>query len=322
MNPNDPPETRRIESRQRKGSVLTRPKLPCLGSFHTINLTAGCPNQCRYCYAQSYAQHPGWEKIAFYVNAKEKLKQELKRMREAPRLVYFSTASDPFVPAAPIQNDLYDMMSMLLDCGTALIISSKCVIQPRFVELFARYPEKVHVQVGITTVDDAARRVIEPGAASVGDRLRNLEILAGYRIGREARLDPLVPGLTDTIQSVEELFEALGRIRVQTVVTSFLFLRHGIDFPDQLAYRDWSSSAMKRLYTQKVDDYCGGGSIWLPSLGYRSERLACLNALASRHGMRMLICRCKNSDDVQSSCCHPAELAWRATDDDRQLTLF
>ena len=163
----------KVVSWQRRAEVLTRPKLPCLAEFHTVNLTAGCPNECRYCYAQSYAHHPGWGKVAFYANAKEKLKDELagvrqsSRSHEMPRLVYFSTASEPFVPAPRILDDLYEIMAALLEVGAALVISTKGVVPERYVALFARYPGKVCVQVGITTLDDEARRLIEPRAASL-----------------------------------------------------------------------------------------------------------------------------------------------------------
>jgi len=181
---------------QRRAEALTRPKLPCLAEFRTVNLTAGCPNECRYCYAQSYAHHPGWGKVAFYANAKDKLKDELARWNTnrqrrpqtggdraaspsaepfpesagepgGPRLVYFSTASEPFVPAPGILDDLYEIMAALLEVGTALVVSTKGVVPERFVALFARYPGKVCVQVGITTLDDEARRLIEPRAASL-----------------------------------------------------------------------------------------------------------------------------------------------------------
>lgn len=86
----------KIVTWQRRAEVLTRPQLPCMGAYHTINLSAGCPNECRYYYAQSYAYHPGWGTVAFYANAREKLKKELATLHQKPRLVYFSTASEPF----------------------------------------------------------------------------------------------------------------------------------------------------------------------------------------------------------------------------------
>lgn len=122
---------------QRRAEVLTRPKLPCLGGFHTLNLSAGCPNECRYCYAQSYAHHPGWGTVAFYANALEKLRTDLARLREKPRLVYFSTASEPFLPVPRILEHLREIMATLLEAGAALLISTKGIVPPAFVDLFS-----------------------------------------------------------------------------------------------------------------------------------------------------------------------------------------
>jgi DNA repair photolyase len=320
---------------QRRAEVLTHPKLPCLAEFHTLNLSAGCPNECRYCYAQSYAHHPGWGTVAYYANALEKLRGELARPRVTPRLVYFSTASEPFVPAERVLDDLFAIMALLLERGTALLISTKGVIPDRFGALFAQYPGRVHVQVGITTARDAARALIEPSAASVAERLDNLARLAGAGVSREARVDPLVPGLTDTESSLEALADALARVGVRQTVASFLFLRWGIKFPNDLTLDGWSSGAMRRLYTHKVTNYCGGGTIWLPPAAYRTERLAAFEALAGARGIEVVVCRCKNADLSGARCCHPTEALageagdrWREADRERvegtgeQMTIF
>ena len=344
MNPGQAPEeptdggaaTLKVVAWQRRAEVLTRPKLPCLAAFHTLNLSAGCPNECRYCYAQSYAHHPGWGTVAYYANAREKLKDELARMSEArpgqarlrqpPRLVYFSTASEPFLPAPRVLDDMHAIMAALLEAGSALLISTKGTIPDRFIELFASRPGKVLVQVGITTLDDGARRVIEPRAASVGQRLDNLTRLHEAGVGAEARMDPLVPGLTDTDASFKALLPALAGAGARQAVASFLFLRWGINFPDNLeGGGGWSARAMRRLYTHKVTDYCGGGTIWLPEAEYRHERFEALEALAGGEGIAIRVCRCKNSDLPEAQCCHPVEpLVAPAAGDpaDPQLTLF
>lgn len=307
---------------QRRAEVLTRPKLPCLAAFHTINLSAGCPNECRYCYAQSYARHPGWGTVAFYANARAKLMDELARLKEPPRLTYFSTASEPFLPAPRVLEDLLAIMEALLDVGSALLISTKCAIPQQFIELFARHPGKVMVQVGITTLNDEARRVIEPNAAPAEARLENLRRLREAGAGAEARLDPLVPGLTDTDENLHELLPALAERGVRSVVASFLFLRWGIRFHDELAHGKWFARAMRKLYTHKVTDYCGGGTIWLPEAELRRERFARLTEIAREHGLSARLCRCKNSDVPEAGCCHPTDALLQPAPGDAQLSLF
>lgn len=303
---------------ERKTAALTRPSLPCLAGYHTLNLTAGCPNECCYCYAQSYEQHPGWGTVAFYANMLGKLREELPRLREKPRLVYFSTASEPFLPVERIMNDQYEIMASLLDCGAQLLISTKGVIQPRFASLFGLHPGKVRVQVGITTLDDTIRQVIEPRAATVAQRLANLELLLGAGVEAEARIDPLVPGLTDTPESLNPFIRELTRRGVRRAAVSFLFLRAGIKLPADMAWGRWSAREMKRLYTHKVTDYCGGGRITLPNALYRRARYNEIKAEAALAGLTVRLCRCKN-DDLTEECCHPP---LPMPDCGEQLTLF
>jgi len=170
--------------------------------------------------------------------------------------------------------------------------------------LFVSHKGMIHVQVGITTVDENVRRLMEPRAASVTERLTNLERLLSHGVTAEARMDPLVPGLTDTDLSLDALLYELARRNVRQAVASFMFLRWGIRFPRDLAWGGWSFAEMRLLYTHKVTDYCGGGTIWLPSTGYRRKRFADLKALADAHGIRLHLCGCKNKD-LTYDCCHP-----------------
>ena len=121
---------------------------------------------------------------------------------------------------------------------------------------------------------------------------------------------------------MQSLLAALARIGVRQAVVSFLFLRWGIKFPLDLAWGDWSARAMRRRYTLKVTDYCGGGTIWLPPLAYRLERIQLLQKIAAENGITIKICRCKNSDLPEAQCCHPLPSEPETIDPDPQLTLF
>ena len=294
----------RIVEWQRRAAVLGRPKLPCLAPYHTLNLTAGCPNECRYCYAQSYDHHPGWGTVAFYSNMAARLKEEFPRMREKPSMVYFSTASEPLLPVNRILDDMFEIMEFLLARGVPLLISTKGIVQPRFAELFGRYRRMVHVQVGITTVDDSIRATIEPRATTVEERLANCETLLGHGVNVEARLDPLLPGLTDDLSGFDALFSALARRGVRRAVASYMFLRWRIKTPESVKWGDWNFREMRKMYTHKVTNYCGGGTIRMPSTDYRQQRYVDLVEIAHCHGINVKLCGCKNAD-ITTDCCHP-----------------
>lgn len=225
-------------------------------------------------------------------------------MREKPQLVYFSTACEPFLPVGPILDDLYEIMALLLEAGAFLLISTKGVIPKRFAALFEKHPGKVYVQVGITTVDDDVRRLMEPRAATVTQRFENFELLMSHGVSCEARMDPLIPGLTDDEVSLDALLYELSRHGIRRAATSYMFLRWGIRPPADLAWGKWSFREMRRLYTHKVSDYCGRGTIWLPPSDYRRRKYADLKILASGHNIRVHLCGCKNKG-LTTDYCHP-----------------
>lgn len=151
------------------------------------------------------------------------------------------------------------------------------------------------------------------------ERLANLELLARHGVTAEARLDPLLPGLTDVDLSLDALFYQLSRRGLRRAAASFLFLRWGIRPPWSLRYGDWTFKEMRKLYTHKVTDYCGGGTIWLPPTEYRRERFRDMKTLAEAHGIVLHACGCKNAD-VTHDCCHPQPR--RPPDEPLQAGLF
>ena len=291
---------------ERNSPALRHPSLPCLAEHFTINLTAGCPHECCYCYAQSFAQHPGWGEVRFYANSLELLRGELARRRRLPQLVFFSTACEPFVPDDAVLSCPYDVMELLIAHGVFLLVSTKRAVPGPFLDLFARRPELVHVQVGLTTLDDGIRRLLEPRAPSVDERLRGLGELIAHGVPAEVRADPLVPGLTDSADSFARLCRAARRCGATRAVTSHLFLRRANRHMLNLRYGTWSARDMgRRLYTHRYDGFCGGGPIWLPPPDYRRRVLSGLRSVAARHGVRVRLCSCTNRG-ITTDVCHPA----------------
>jgi len=68
----------------------------------------------------------------------------------------------------------------------------------------------------------------EPGAAAPGARLAQAAELAGVRGPIEARLDPILPGVTDDADCLESLCVALARAGVRAIAASVLFLRPAV----------------------------------------------------------------------------------------------
>ncbi|HUT53069.1 MAG TPA: radical SAM protein [bacterium] len=303
---------------ERKSPVLSRPTLPCISMHYTINLTTGCVFGCRYCYAQGYRRNLGPGKCIFYCNSFDKLKAELPKKRTKPQIIYFSTACEPFAPFPEVQDELYKIMHLLLANSISIYISTKAHIPKKFIEIFSRHSDKIFVQVGITTLDDKIRRVLEPHAAPISSRINNIAELLSVGVFTEARMDPIIPTLTDREESLRPLFHDFSELGLENAVASYLFLRKSNRPSVYQALRDLDCR-VDDFYTDRIDNYCGGGSIEVPSRQYREEKYKLMASLANEHGISMKFCSCKNPG-LTGNICHPYGQATNEPED--RLELF
>ena len=288
---------------ERKASILSKPTLPCLADYHAINLTSGCPFECRYCYAQGYSKNPGKGKVLFYANSYEKLRVELPRKKKKPQIIYFSTYCDPFIPIRKVLDQQFRIMELVLGHRIPILISTKGVIPDRFLALFSKFSDLVNVQVGMTTVDDDVREIIEPNAASVSHRLGNITALLSIGAQAELRMDPLIPRLTDKRKSIEPLLRTVADIGCKRAIASFLHIRQANQRAMEISLADWNfQTVRKKLYSVHEKLGSDGYRITLPSRAYRLERLKMISKIGKASGISVKPCGCKNPDITKDSC--------------------
>ena len=290
-----------VQRRQRKGPVLTPSSLPCLGRMPTINITEGCAHGCVYCYTQGYSGYPGAERVTLLENIPELVETELKRKRHKPGRAYFSPSSDAFQPVPEVLDVTYRTMKILLAHDVEVAFLTKGVVPERFLRLFARARAKVYAQVGITTLDETIRQTIEPNAASAMLRLETISRLLRTGVAVRARLDPLIPGLTDTDENLEPLLADLQRLGVRSVAASYLLLRPG--FGQRLSHVPGLANATEWAWHCFADGVGGGKMI---DAEHRRKGFARLASLAAGHGIDTHTCACKNPDLPDAANCRIA----------------
>jgi DNA repair photolyase len=290
---------------ERKSSVLTPSSLACLSAVPTINLTAGCLHGCAYCYIRSYRNYPGESTIILYENTLEKLQDELVRRRTKPQAVYFSPSSDLFQPAPEVLELAKAVLKFLFSQGIGVAFLTKGRIPDDMLHLLVEHAELVRAQIGIISLDEDIVRTFEPYAASPRRRLGQLEALIAGGVPTEARLDPILPTLTDAPDAADRLFAALAQAGVKRAAAGVLFLRPSIL---QSLRRNVSD---KEMLASLVDAYRDGqqglmrGSplpIQEPPSEVRRRIFARMRTAAQAHGIDLSICACKNPDLARGSC--------------------
>jgi DNA repair photolyase len=213
---------------ERKSPILSASSLACLVNIPSVNLTAGCAHDCVYCYARGYSIFPGENKVVIYKNILDKLESELFRKKHKPRAVYFSPSSDIFQPVPEVLELTHAMLEFLLSKDIGIAFLTKGKIPDKTLNLLLNHADKVRAQVGIITHNDNIRIMFEPNAATIDTRLEQMAKMTAGGIVTEARVIPILPGITDTPDSIDHLCVAISNTGVKHAAISTLFLRPSI----------------------------------------------------------------------------------------------
>ena len=162
---------------------------------YAINPYRGCEHGCLYCYARFMKRFSGhreeWGKfVDVKVNAPSLLQHEIRRKRVGK--VWISGVCDPY---QPIENE-YEItrrcLEILLHHQWPIVVQTKSNLVLRDIELLRRFK---HAEVGltITTANDQIRRIFEPEASMISERIEALRKLRDQGVVTFAMLAPILP---------------------------------------------------------------------------------------------------------------------------------
>jgi DNA repair photolyase len=290
---------------KRKSPVLTPSSLACLSAIPTINLTAGCLHDCAYCYIRGYSTFPGEGRLILYENTLEKLRNELVRRHTKPRAVYFSPSSDLFQPTSEVLELAEAILKFLFAEGIGVAILTKGRIPDHMLQLLIDHSELVRAQIGLVSLDEDISRAFEVNAAAPRRRLEQMEALIARGVATEARLDPILPTLTDAPDSADRLFAALAQVGVKRVAAGVLFLRPAI--AESLRRNVPEKEMLARLLAayqqrERIGIRANGSSVQTLPLEARRRIFARMREAAAPHNIELSVCACKNPDLAHGSC--------------------
>jgi DNA repair photolyase len=271
-------EYRPLDSRSILNKTVSRRGLPFT---HAINPYRGCEFACRYCYARythefmEMAPEEFERKIYFKQNAAWLLEQELKRLKPETQIA-LGTATDPYQPLERRQRVTRSILEVFArHSGFALGIVTKSPLITRDLDLLKEIKKgnRLTVHVTVTTTDVKLARILEPRAPRPDLRLQAVRRLreAGVRAG--VMCSPLMPGITDSRESMEAVAQAAAQADACFFVSGALFLKPCSlptffafvekHFPGQLeAYRRrygksaFVSAEYRRRVAELVDAVC------------------------------------------------------------------
>ena len=215
-------------------SALNRESSGRMPFAWTLNPYRGCEFGCHYCYARySHEFMEMWDgrdferKIFAKVNSAELLRGELRRARDKGLPIALGTATDPYQPA----EKQFEITRRLLEVfaefeGLDFSITTKGTLVLRDIDLLktisARHRFSVHMT--ITTTDERLARLLEPKAPPPSKRLEAVAELARAGISVGVNAMPILPALTDSERSLDELARRAAEAGAKFLHGNILFL--------------------------------------------------------------------------------------------------
>jgi DNA repair photolyase len=196
-------------------SALNREPTGRLPFAWTLNPYRGCEFGCKYCYARYTHEFMEMRngvdferKIYAKQAAPDILRAELHRARDQGLPIALGTATDPYQPAEKQFEVTRRMLEVFGEFeGLRFSITTKSVLILRDLELLKAIAEKHHFGVHMTVTTTSARlaRLLEPKAPPPAKRLDALRCLVSAGIYAGVNAMPILPGLTDSQASLDEL---------------------------------------------------------------------------------------------------------------------
>jgi len=269
-------------------------KRDCTAERLLVNPYNGCSHNCSYCYAHAlpgrfamFAQHG-------VVTVCDGFDQEVARQLDGLRVAacgYLSPVTDPFQPVDTRYHLSLGIIRAFVTRGLPVEFTTKGRVPDEALALMASQPH-CFGQVSIVTLDAVRHRILMPGAQTPDvllDNLRRIKVAGLYAV---ARIDPVIPYLTDDPEELRRLVAAVRAAGADHLVTSCLDLPIGAGdrVIDELSLavpaqgRAGWRSRFAGLYRERI------GASTHAAEGYRRDLFAYLRQLAIEHQMTFALC--------------------------------
>jgi DNA repair photolyase len=214
---------REIEAR----SILSRSKV----FDYTVNPYVGCQHGCTYCYARFMKRFTGhkepWgEFVDVKINAPQLLLRQIQRV---PRgRVWISGMCDPYQPLEGRYQMTRKCLEILVDYGWPLTVQTKSPLVLRDLELLKK-ARNVEVGLTVTTADEGIRKLFEPSAPPIRERINALEKVHLSGIRTYAMIAPILPGVEQIAVHLEGKVDYVLIDKMNYHYADWVYRRHGLE---------------------------------------------------------------------------------------------
>jgi DNA repair photolyase len=219
-------------------SILSKSKI----YEYTINAYTGCQHACTYCYARFMKRTTGhiepWgDFVDVKINAPELLQKEINKK---PRgRVWISGVCDAYQPLERKYELTRKCLEILVAHDWPITIQTKSPLVLRDIDILRKATD-VEVGFTVTTVDDNVRRLFEPNAPPVNERIKALDELHKAGIRTFAMIAPMLPGVGELAALLQGKVDYVLLDRMNYHYSDWVYRKHNLEaaMSDEFFFRN------------------------------------------------------------------------------------
>ena len=237
-------------------SIINQVQTDMFNFRWTINPYRGCQHSCVYCFARHTHAFFGYNtgddfnnRIMVKVNAEAQLRQELRRPGWKKELILLGASVDPWQPLEAKYQITRGILRALRDFANPLSILTKSTLILRDVDLLADLAKvaPLHVNFSIGSLDETVWKLAEPGTPHPMKRMEVMGKLVQAGVPAGIMLAPIMPGLTDSDESIEGVIKAAAEHGAQFLAPVVLHLRPGT--------KEWFMPWLREMFPGLLETY-------------------------------------------------------------------
>ena len=169
---------------------------------YVINPYVGCQHGCSYCYARFMKRFTGHKEpwgdfVDVKINAPDLLSKEIKKKKVGS--VWVSGVCDPYQPLEARYKLMRQCLEILINNDWPVFIQTRSPLALRDLDVFKKAKD-IEVGLSITTANDRIRKIFEPYAPPIQERLRAIETLHQNGIRTYVMIAPILPEAENLIE--------------------------------------------------------------------------------------------------------------------------
>jgi DNA repair photolyase len=198
---------------------------------YVVNPYTGCQHGCSYCYARFMKRFTGhrepWGQfVDVKICAPDLLRLELTR--KAPARVWVSGVCDPYQPLEAEYGLTRQCLSILAQSNWPVTVQTRSALVLRDIDVFQQ-GTGFEVGLSIATGDDRIRRLFEPDAPPIEDRLSALDELHRAGLRTYAMIAPMLPGAESLPGMLAGRVDRITVDRMNYHYADWVYRKHGLE---------------------------------------------------------------------------------------------